>query len=78
MQALTLEQFLLTDTGSHTKVELQRMVDSPNYHTITSYDVMVGRPSPFVERHLNYLVAHQYVKPAAYLTNLKVMAKVRQ
>ena len=77
MQILTLEQFLLTDTGSSAKLELQRMADSPSFHTRPAYDIVTGRRSPFVDRHLNYLAAHPYVKPAAYLTNLKVMVKVR-
>ena len=77
MHVLTIDQFLASEAGTHAKAELQRLTENASYHTTMSYDIVVGRQTTFIERHLNYLAAHPYVKPEAYLTNLKVMIRFR-
>lgn len=55
---------------------LQQMVDSPAYDTDSKYysDDMPG----FVERHLQYLSTHSVKNLDGYISNLKLMTKVKQ
>ncbi len=76
MLTTTREQFLKTDAGASAKVELLRMLKSPAYATHVSYDVTVGRELAFIDRHINYLVKHPYIKPLSYLSNLRAMTKI--
>jgi hypothetical protein len=75
MQAQTRKQFLETEAGVSAKLELQRMSKSASYNTPVAYDVSVGRELTFIDRHIDYLTKHPYVKPATYLANLRVMTK---
>lgn len=78
MQLLTREQFLQTDVGTSAVKELQRMTSSADYTTIKAYDPCVGHKQSFVDRHINYLVKHPHVSPLHYLSNLRVMTKVKR
>ena len=77
MLVTTREQFLKTDAGASAKLELLRMLKSPAYETRVSYDVTVGRELAFIDRHINYLVKHPYINPLVYLSNLRVMTKIK-
>lgn len=73
----TRKQFLQTDAGASAKLELLRMLKSPAYDTHVSYDATVERNLTFIDRHLNYLVKHPYINPLVYLSNLRVMTKIK-
>ncbi len=75
MRILSQQEFLKTPAGVDAQRELRLMVDSPSYDTKGSYASQTGMGLTFVERHLNYLMKHPYVTPAAYLANLRVMTR---
>ena len=77
MLVTTREQFLKTDAGASARLELMRMLKSPAYDTHVAYDVHVGRDMAFIDRHINYLVKHPYIKPLSYLSNLRAMTKIQ-
>ena len=77
MRVLTSEEFLKTDAGTHAVSELQRMLNSSVYSTQSSYDASADCPLAFIDRHINYLAKHPYVSPVVYITNLRVMTKLR-
>lgn len=78
MLIVTREQFLQTDSGALAQVELRRMVNSSAYNTRLSYDATVGRKLTFMDRHINYLVKHPAVNPIVYLSNLRVMTRIKR
>jgi hypothetical protein len=53
------------------------MVSSSAYDTGGLYNPKLGGGLQFVERHIAYLMKHPYVSPAAYLSNLRVMTRVK-
>jgi hypothetical protein len=61
--------------------ELQAMVEDDSYHTEPGYSIdTVAYPDstvPFIESHVSYLHKHPQVDPKHYLSNLRLMLKVR-
>ncbi|HZL08224.1 MAG TPA: hypothetical protein VFC50_03460 [Candidatus Dormibacteraeota bacterium] len=74
--------FFDSEEGSEVKRELRLMADDSGYTTESSYnanDVLYpGNHMTFVEKHMHYLNTHQNVNPQQYLSNLRLMTKVRQ
>ena len=60
---------------------LKLMVEDPSYHTKPGYNVdeetYPDNKIPFLEEHVNYLKKHPQVNPEHYLSNLRIMLKVR-
>lgn len=75
MRALTQQEFLESPAGIQAKRDLQDMVSSAVYITDARHDPYANRTAKFVERHINYLVKHPQIKPAAYLSNLRIMLR---
>lgn len=61
--------------------ELQMMVEDDSYHTEPGYSIdTTAYPDssvPFIESHVAYLHKHPQVDPKHYLSNLRLMLKVR-
>lgn len=62
--------------------ELKKMVLDNHYNTDDSYSAnIVTNPDhkiSFVDKHLKYLSEHRSVNPTHYLSNLKLMSKIRK
>ncbi len=60
---------------------LQEMAADNTYHTKSGYtvnsEVYADHVIPFVEKHVSYLNKHPHVDPKHYLSNLRLMLKVR-
>lgn len=61
--------------------ELQLMLEDDSFHTIPGYSIDTATypdsAVPFIESHLGYLQKHPQVDPKYYLSNLRLMLKVR-
>lgn len=61
--------------------ELKALAEDDSYHTIPGYSIDTetypDSSVPFIESHLRYLHKHPQVDPKHYLSNLKLMLKVR-
>ena len=61
--------------------ELQAMIKDSSYHTKPGYSIDTetypDSTVPFIESHLGYLHKHPQVDPKYYLSNLRLMLKVR-
>ena len=57
------------------RMALQQLVDSPQFSTDSSHfdELAIG----FVDRHLHYLSTHPTTLVDGYLSNLKLMTRVR-
>jgi hypothetical protein len=61
--------------------ELQNMLKDTTYSTQPGYSIdgetYPDHSVPFVKHHMHYLERHPQVDPAHYLSNLRLMLKVR-
>lgn len=62
-------------------LELQAMVEDEKYRTVPGYTIddttYPDNAIPFIEEHLAYLRKHPKLDPAHYLSNLRLMLKIR-
>ncbi len=74
--------FFDSEEGSEVKRELRQMANDSAYTTESSYNanevLYPGNHMTFVEKHMHYLNTHRNVNPQQYLSNLRLMTKVRQ
>lgn len=61
--------------------ELQSMVDDVTYRTAPGYSIdsetYPDHAVPFIEDHIGYLKKHPQLDPTHYLSNLRLMLKIR-
>ena len=61
--------------------ELRMLLEDKSYRTMPGYSIDTEHyPDnivPFVDEHLNYLKKHPQVDPEHYLSNLRLMLKIR-
>jgi hypothetical protein len=62
-------------------IELEAMVEDKAFRTVPGYSVDAetypDNKVPFIEEHLYYLRRHPQVDPMHYLSNLRLMLKIR-
>ena len=60
---------------------LQEMLDDDSYRTVSGYSIDAetypDNSIPFIEEHMNYMKKHPHIDPAHYLSNLRLMLKIR-
>lgn len=73
--------FVDSDEGFKIKQALSQMEKDLTYTTQSSYNanelLYPGNDMSFVEKHMHYLSVHQNVNPQQYLSNLRLMTRVR-
>ena len=73
--------FLETAEGMEIEQLLISMSSDPAYMTKSSYsangDLYPGNTISFVDKHLNYLRAHPTTDPRHYVSNLRLMTRLR-
>ena len=66
---------------SEVVLELRAMLNDETFRTLPGYSIDTetypDHVVPFVKSHLNYLSKHPQLDPAYYLSNLRIMLKVR-
>lgn len=75
-------KFLATEEQvSRVKDTLQALVEDSGYNTEPSYiangEAYPDHLIPFVEKHMAYLMSHPKVNPEQYISNLRMMTKIR-
>jgi hypothetical protein len=71
----TQRRFYASEQCLTARMALQHMVDSQQYNTGSSY--FNGNELGFVDRHLYYLSTHPTTPLDGYLSNLKLMTRIR-
>ncbi len=70
-----------SEEGIKTKQQLVMMVTDGTYATVSSYNsnaqLYPDNDISFVDKHMRYLSEHQNVNPQQYLSNLRLMTRVR-
>jgi hypothetical protein len=73
--------FFDTQEGIEVEQALRAMAADSAFSTESSYSAnSVTYPDnliPFVDKHMNYLKQHQNVNPRHYLSNLRLMTKIK-
>jgi hypothetical protein len=70
------KRFYTSEQCEEARVALEQMVHNPSYNTDSSY--FRDNALNFVDRHLHYLSTHPAANLAGYLSNLKLMTKVKK
>lgn len=71
--------FLTSEEGIATYNELIKMVEDKGYNTTSTFSPSaVDGNLAFIDKHMNYLCAHLNVNASHYLSNLRLITKVRK
>ncbi len=73
--------FMETDEGRDFKVKLLEMVKDQGYNTESSYnansELYPDNVISFEDKHINYISAHPNTNPTHYISNLRIITRVR-
>lgn len=74
--------FFDEEEGLKIKQALVEMATNVNYNTESSYSANAllypDHLIPFVEKHINYLLTHPSTDPQHYISNLRLMTRIRR
>lgn len=71
----TQKRFYASDECISARMALQQLVDNPQFNTDSSY--FSGNELGFVDRHLYYLSTHPTTRLQGYISNLRLMTRIK-
>lgn len=72
------QEFLESEEGRTAYVELLKMVEDNGYNTTSTFSPSAKDGSLlFIDKHMNYLCTHLDVSANQYLSNLRLITKIR-
>jgi hypothetical protein len=76
----TLQQkaFFRSEAAEKARAELKLMVGDPRYNTQKTFSAKDPDLTSFVDKHMQYLSQHPKLDPRHYLSNLRLMTKVKR
>lgn len=81
MPAVKRVNFFETEEGADIEAELIAMQIDNRYNTESSYSangiLYPDNQIPFVDKHKKYLLTHPTVSPQSYVSNLRLMTRIR-
>lgn len=75
--SISVQRYLDSEEAKIVCKELELMVESPDYNTETSYSPTSDERVSFVDKHTKYLSTHQTLDYRHYISNLKLMTRIR-
>lgn len=72
------QEFLQSENARLLRQELEAMVKSPKYNTSARYTPIVIDGSQFVDKHMRYMANHLRMNHQQYISNVKLMTKIRK
>ena len=73
--------FMQSEAGIEAYNNLKLMVADDTYHTKPSFstnkELYPDGLIPFIEKHIDYLCAHSETNPPMYLSNLRLINRIR-
>lgn len=73
------QEFLKSEAGVQAYTELLRMLEDDGYTTVSSFSPSAEDGKLlFIDKHMNYLCSHLGVNASQYLSNLRLITKIRQ
>lgn len=81
MPTATRKYLVTPEDVQRVENELRTMLEDDHYNTVSSYiastEIYTNHQIPFIEKHMAYLRSHPKVNPDQYLSNLRMMTKIR-
>jgi hypothetical protein len=71
-----VNRYYSLDACKEARIALQEIVDSPAFNTYP--DNTVDGKLGFVDKHLKYLSTHKLVSLTGYISNLKLMTRIKK
>lgn len=72
------QAFLQSEEAVLLREELEAMVKDPTYNTTARYTRTAASGSQFVENHMIYMANHLNINHQQYISNIKLMTKIRK
>jgi hypothetical protein len=80
--SMSAQGFLLTEVGMAFRDQLIEMVKSGDYYTDSTFSANLEQyPDsliPFVDKHVRYMQLHPTTNPDQYLSNLRLMTRIKK
>lgn len=76
-KSLSAQRFLDSAEAEKIRVTLKEMMNNPEFNTKSMYSSLAGGDVLFVDKHIEYLSTHAAVNVEHYLSNLRLMTRVR-
>jgi len=74
---LSVQKFLASDAAKIAREDLVKMMDDPCFNTTSMYSPSSDDKMLFVDRHMKYLGQHPSLNPQHYLSNLRLMTRIK-
>jgi hypothetical protein len=71
------QKFLDSEEAAQIRSALEKMVFDPLFNTKAQYTAGTNNSWTFVEKHMQYLSEHPKLNPQHYLSNLRLMTRVK-
>lgn len=74
---LSQQKFLDSEEAASVRLSLQSMVADPCFNTELPYTANPDNKQSFVDKHMTYLSQHPKLNPQHYLSNLRLMTRIK-
>jgi hypothetical protein len=72
------KEFLDSEVAAEARKELKRMEADPLFNTQSRFTPVQNQALSFVDRHMKYLSEHPKLNPDQYLTNIRLMTRLKR
>ena len=76
-KSLSAQRFLDSEEAINIRTTLEEMMTDPAFNTRSMYSPAAGGEVLFVDKHMEYLSQHTTLNVEHYLSNLRLMTRVR-
>lgn len=76
-KSLSAQRFLDSEEAKEIRNILNEMMKDPEFNTKSMYSSLAGGDVLFVDKHMEYLSQHTTLNVNHYLSNLRLMTRVR-
>lgn len=77
-KSLSAQRFLDSKEANEIRDILKEMMNDPEFNTKSMYSSTAGGDVLFVDKHIEYLSQHTGLNVSHYLSNLRLMTRVRK
>ena len=74
---LSRQKFLASDEAELIRVDLKKMTADPCFNTKSMYSASTLDDVTFVDKHMKYLADHPKLNPQQYLSNIRLMTRIK-
>lgn len=74
---MSRREFLASSEAEVIRVALRAMTIDPCFNTKSTYTASSDDGLAFIDKHMKYLGSHPKINPQQYLSNIKLMTRVK-